>query len=91
MNTNFVLLARYESPFVALKEISQEFLGITPITAEQKAKSFDLPFPTIKLRDSERSPTMVKVEDLAKFIDDRYEIGLREWQLTKNNNNLERG
>ncbi|MFT5758577.1 MAG: hypothetical protein ACI9LM_003323 [Alteromonadaceae bacterium] len=80
MNTNFALLARFESPFVQLKLISQEFLGFTPVTAEAKAKACALPFPTCKLRNSERSPTMVKVEDLAVYIDSQYEIAHHDWQ-----------
>lgn len=80
MNTNFALLARFESPFVELKEISEEFLGLKPKSAESKAKACDLPFPTLKLRDSERSPTMVKVEDLASYIDKQYEVAQKEWQ-----------
>jgi len=61
MNMTFALLARFETPAVPLKEICKEFLGITPKTAEQKAKACDLPFPTFKTRDSERSPTLVNV------------------------------
>lgn len=80
MNTNFALLARFESPFVQLKVISKEFLGITPVTAEAQAKACALPFPTCKLRDSERSPTMVKIEDLATYIDKKYEAAQQEWQ-----------
>lgn len=79
MNTNFALLARFESPFVALKDICKEFLGITPVTAEQKAKACTLPFPTVKLRDSERAPSMVKIEDLATYLDQQYEAAQKEW------------
>ena len=43
MNTRFALLARFENPTVELKQISQEFFGITPKTAEQKAKGCDFP------------------------------------------------
>ena len=80
MNTHFGLLARFESPFVQLKVISKEFLGITPVTAEAQAKACALPFPTCKLRASERSPTMVKVEDLAAYIDKQYQAAAEEWQ-----------
>ena len=80
MNTNFALLARFESPFVQLKVISKEFLGITPVTAEAKAKACALPFPTCKLRDSERAPTMVKVQDLASYLDKQYQSAAQEWQ-----------
>ncbi|MHA2769202.1 pyocin activator PrtN family protein [Vibrio harveyi] len=80
MNTNFALLARFESPTVELKQISQEFFGITPKTAEQRAKARNFPIPTFKLRDSERSPTLVKIEDLANHIDRQYEQAKNEWQ-----------
>ncbi|MGF1762464.1 pyocin activator PrtN family protein [Aliivibrio kagoshimensis] len=81
MNTNFALLARFGSPTVELKEISKEFFGITPKTAEQKAKAYDFPVPTFKLRDSERSPTLIKIEDLAAYIDERYELAANDWKL----------
>ncbi|TOQ09135.1 pyocin activator protein PrtN [Vibrio parahaemolyticus] len=64
-----------------LKQISQEFFGITPKTAEQRAKARNFPIPTFKLRDSERSPTLVKIEDLANHIDRQYEQAKNEWQL----------
>lgn len=79
MNTQFALLARFGSPTIELKNICQEFFGVTPKTAEQKAKACDFPVPTFKLRDSERCPTLVKVEDLAAYIDQRYSDAQQEW------------
>ncbi|MCG9963999.1 pyocin activator PrtN family protein [Shewanella cutis] len=79
MNTTFALLARYQSPVVSLKEICQEFLGLTPKTAEQKASAKELPFPTFKLRDSERSPTLVKVADLGEYMDNQYAQSRKDW------------
>ncbi|CCN85493.1 conserved hypothetical protein [Vibrio nigripulchritudo SFn27] len=81
MNTNFALLARFGSPTVQLKEICNEFFGITPKTAEERAKACDFPIPTFKLRESQRCPTMVKVEDLAQYIDKQYEVAQKEWQM----------
>lgn len=80
MNTKFALLARFENPTVELKQVSQEFFGITPKTAEQRAKACDFPVPTFKLRDSERSPTLIKIDDLAAYIDKRYAEAKTEWQ-----------
>ncbi|PCH95366.1 MAG: pyocin activator protein PrtN [Gammaproteobacteria bacterium] len=84
MNMTFALLARFETPAVPLKEICKEFLGITPQTAEQKAKACDLPFPTFKARDSERSPTLVSVTDLGKYLNEQYQIGRKEWERVNN-------
>ncbi len=80
MNTQFALLARFQSTTIELKSISQEFFGITPKTAEQRAKARNFPVPTFKLRDSERSPTFVLVSDLANHIDRQYEQAKNEWQ-----------
>ncbi|UTM57038.1 pyocin activator PrtN family protein [Photobacterium sp. CCB-ST2H9] len=80
MNTHFALLARFQSPIVELKQVSQEFFGVTPKTAEQRAKACDFPIPTFKLRDSERCPTMVKIEDLAVHIDKKYAEAQAEWR-----------
>ncbi|WP_162047283.1 pyocin activator PrtN family protein [Vibrio taketomensis] len=79
MNTQFALLARYGNTLVELKEVSKEFFGITARTAEQRAKVCDFPIPTFKLRDSERSPSFVRIEDLANYIDQRYEEAKLEW------------
>lgn len=81
MNIAFALLARFESPIVALKDISGEFLGLTPKTAEQRAKAQSLPFPTFKLRDSERSPSLVNVQDLAAYIESQYAVSRKDWDL----------
>jgi hypothetical protein len=84
MNTNFALLARFETPVIELKLVCEEFFGIKPKTAEQKVKGCDFPIPTFKLRDSERSPTLIKIEDLADYIDKRYSAAQNEWKQVHN-------
>jgi len=79
MNTLFALLAKYETSTIALRDISQDFFGLTPRTAEQKAKACTLPVPTFKLRNSERAPTLIKIEDLADYIDLQYKSARLEW------------
>jgi hypothetical protein len=79
MNTAFALMARFESPTVELKEICLEFFGYTKNTAEQKAKACALPVPTFKLRDSERSPSLVKIVDLANYIDKCHQESKQDW------------
>ncbi|MBE0369238.1 pyocin activator PrtN family protein [Pseudoalteromonas aurantia] len=80
MNIQFALLARFNSPTVQLREISQEFFGISPKTAQQKAKTAQLPVPAFKLIESERSPTLVNVSDLAEWIEKRSKEARTEWQ-----------
>ncbi|ASM48801.1 hypothetical protein PESP_a0566 [Pseudoalteromonas espejiana DSM 9414] len=80
MNTNFALLARFETPIINLKDVCQEFFGISVKTAMQKIKGQDFPVPTFRLANSERSPVFIKVEDLAVYIDKQYQIASKEWQ-----------
>ena len=84
MNMTFALLALYNTPVVKLKDICEEHLGIMPKTAEQKAKAAQLPFPTFKAIDSERSPTLVNVSDLGAYLQTRYEQGRAQWQSVNN-------
>lgn len=79
MNTQFALLARYESPTIPLKQICEEFFGIKPKTAEAQAKCGEFPIPTFKMRNSERSPTLVHIDDLAKHIDTQLAAARKEW------------
>lgn len=79
MNMTFALLARFNNPVVPLKEVCQEFFGINPKTAEQKAKAGTLPVPTFKMRDSERVSTLVNISDLGEFLELHYQQGREQW------------
>ena len=82
MNTNFALLARFGSPIIPVEDICIEFFGVQKKTAEQMVKAGTFPVPAFKLReiDNQRSPTMVKIEDLAAHIDKQYKKAKLEWQ-----------
>lgn len=80
MNTSFALHARFGTPVVPLADISEEFLSLTSKTAIQRARAERLPFPTFQMRKSERSPLMVKLTDLADYIDSQYEQARKEWE-----------
>lgn len=81
MKTEFALLVRFESTTVKLTDICEEFFGIAEKTAMQKSKGQDLPVPTFKLRNSQRSPTLVNIKDLAAFIDKQHALAKSDWDL----------
>lgn len=88
MNTAFLLAARFETPAVELRAICMEFFGLSPKTAEQHALAQKLPVPTFRLRDSNKAPTMVKIDDLAAYMDQRHAAAKSDWaaiQLAKGN------
>ena len=80
MNTAFALMARYGSTVLQLNDICEEFLGITPKTAHTRAGSVGIEIPVFQLRESTRAPFLVKVEDLAFYIDECHRKAKAEWQ-----------
>lgn len=85
MNTNFALLARFESPTVNLKDVCEEFFGIKINTAMMKIKAKEFPVPTFKLMAEQRCPTFIKVEDLAAYIDKQHAEAKEQWQSAQPN------
>ena len=79
-DTLFALIARFGDINIPLSDISEPYLGITPRTAEQQAKQEALPFPTFKVRGSEKSPTMVRAQDLASHIDSKLSEAKERWE-----------
>lgn len=69
MNTMFLLMAEYETPAVPLSEICEKYLGLKPATAEKKALLGELTLPTFRLGESQKSPRLVHLQDLAELID----------------------
>lgn len=79
MQTQFALLAMYGKPTIPLSEVAQEYFGLTPKTAAEKARNCTFPVPTFRLRDSQKAPLFVKIEDLAAYIDEQYTKAANEW------------
>ncbi|MGE0972364.1 pyocin activator PrtN family protein [Klebsiella sp. WOUb02] len=71
MNTMFLLMAEFETSTIPLSVIAERYLGMRPATADKKAGCGELPIPTFRVGDSQKSPRMVHVADLAEFIDMR--------------------
>lgn len=78
--TEIKLLAIHKGPIIPLAEISKRYLGRSPQEAARLAATNQLPFPAFRLRDSFKSPLMVKVEDLARHIDTVAECAKESWE-----------
>jgi hypothetical protein len=63
-----------------LRDISQEFFGITPKTAEQLSSAAALPIATFKLRESTKCTTLVHVDELAAYIEKQRAKAIQTWQ-----------
>lgn len=76
-----VLTARYGmNPLVELDKIAEEFLKMSIATARRKANNYDLPFPVIRLGNSQKSPYVVHITELAKYIDNLTEQATARWE-----------
>lgn len=83
--TEMLLLMRFETPTISLENICEEFFGCSKGTAKLKAKSGTLPVPAFRLGTSQKLPWMVKLQDLAQFIDQTHEHAKKEWVGAINN------
>ncbi len=84
MNTAFLLMAEFETAAIPLSNIAERYLGMRPSTAEQKASLGLLPLPTFRCNDSQKSPRMVHVNDLADLIDKKRKESKEEMEyITK--------
>lgn len=78
MNTVFLLMAEFETSTIPLAVIAERYLGMRPATADKKAGAGQLPIPTFRIGDGQKSPRMVHVSDLADFIDTRRKAAKEE-------------
>lgn len=69
--TLFMLMAAHGGPTVALDDISQQYFGMSPRTAQAKATAGFL--PVTAFRASQKSPYQVHLADLAAYIDTKRE------------------
>ena len=75
-----MLWATFEKPYVPLTEICEEYFGLCPKRAKAEAAAQKLPVPVIRLSDSRKSPYMVKLKDLAAYLDSRHQIHTKDWE-----------
>ena len=83
MNTAFLLMAQFERATVPLAEIAEEYLGMTAPVAQREALMHNLPIPTFRLRDSNKSPLLVHIDDLAAHIDQARAKAKKAWDKSQ--------
>lgn len=83
MKTLMLLSAQFEKTLIPLKDICEEYFGLSEGEARKRANLNQLPIPTIRLCDSQKSPLYVHVSDLAALIDTRREHASKTWQRSQ--------
>ena len=77
--TEIMLLMKFESPIIPLDNICNDYFGCSKNTAKQRARSGTLPVPVFRLGKSQKLPWMIKVQDLAHFIEKSSNEAKQEW------------
>ncbi|EJD5004020.1 pyocin activator PrtN family protein [Escherichia coli] len=85
MNTLFLLMAEFNTSNIELSAVSQKYFGMSPATAEAKAKAnaCKLPVPTYRIGTSQKAKRCINIQDLAEYIDKRREEGRIEWERVR--------
>ena len=80
LSTATLLASKFNNePLIALVDVASEYLGLTPTTAKRKARNNDLPFPVLRLSDSQKAPWFVKFEHFAEYIERVSSESHKDW------------
>lgn len=82
--TELMLLATYRDPMIPLSLICDKYFNLQLKSAQAKASLNQLPVPTWRLVESRKAPLMVRLVDLAEFIDTRSEEERARWENSQN-------
>jgi hypothetical protein len=81
--TERFLLEAHKSAVVRLADICDGMLGFKYQEARKQAALNTLPFPVFKVRDSVQSPYLVRVDQLAAWLDARAEEAAQDWKRSQ--------
>jgi hypothetical protein len=66
-----LLIAEYGQADVRLDEVSEKYFGLSPKTASAHAAKRALPVLAYRASDSQKAPWLIRVTDLADYLDNR--------------------
>ncbi len=79
VSTVFLLLAEFGQADVPLEVVAAKYLGLSEAQARQRANTRRLPFPAYRGGESQKSRWVVRITDLADYLDAQRECAKREW------------
>ena len=79
MNTTFLLMAEFGQTDIPLDIVAHRYLGLSDKQAYAKASRANLPFPAFRA-GSQKSPWLVRVTDLAQWLDTERTKAASDWQ-----------
>jgi hypothetical protein len=79
ISTLFLLMAEFGAVDIPVERAAARYLGLDLRSAKSRAARGELPFPAYRC-GSQKSPWIVRVTDLADWIDRERAKGLADWQ-----------
>lgn len=81
--TEQMLLGIHKAPAVQLQAITEHYLSLSWEAAMKQARTNRLPIPTFRMRDSRKAALLVKITDLAAYIDRKAEESRVQWEAAQ--------
>lgn len=81
--TELMLLATYRDPMIPLSLICEKYFNMQIKSARDSAALNRLPVPTWRLTDSRKAPLMVRLTDLASYLDSRSDTERERWEKSQ--------
>jgi hypothetical protein len=82
VNTVFLLMAEFGQTDIPLETVADRYLGMDERVARAKAGRGELPFPAFRA-GSQKSPWLVRVTDLADWLDRERARALHDWSARR--------
>lgn len=79
LSTPFLLMAEYGAADVPLEAVADKYLQLSRRQAYAQARRQALPFPVYRA-GSNKSPWMVRITDLATYLDTQRAAARAEWE-----------
>jgi hypothetical protein len=80
VSTYFALMAEFGTCSVPLARVCEKYFGLSVDEANRRAPKQKLPVPVFQV-GSRKSEWLVSIEQLAKLLDSRIELSVKEWKL----------
>lgn len=82
MNTVFLLMAEFGQADIPIATVAEKYLGLSAKEAAQRASKQSLPFPVFR-GGSQKSPWLVSVAELARWIDAERTKAASDWKAMR--------
>lgn len=82
-DTEIQLFVLFKSATVRLDAIAEDYFGLSPKTACERALLNKLPIPAFRLGTTQKAPWMVSISDLAAHIDNAKQSAAELWEKSQ--------